>query len=165
MKPLLRSLGKKFFLRNSRRQIDWKALLHLSIKLCVNQNLNQINSSLSTLFSLWNTIIESYYTRKAQIYTKYWQHLPSITSAMAAGSKSRWSHVTFMARNERHSRSKTFSQLSHQWFFISSLPSNFSTIQPLNNYSLVGSAIYSLDNWLSMRKVNKIYLLFALAQS
>jgi len=100
--------GKKFCLGNSRRQIDWKARLHLSIKLCVNQILDQINSSLSTLFSLWNTIIESYYTTKVQIDAKYSQHLPLITSAMAAGSKSRCSHVTFMARNHHYSRSKIF---------------------------------------------------------
>lgn len=32
-------------------------------------------------------------------------------------------------------------QLSHQWFYISLLPSNFITIQHLNNYGLAGSAI------------------------
>lgn len=69
-----------------------------------------INGSLSSLYSLWNTISESCYTRKAHkfarnIRTTYLQSQP----AMAAASESRWSHVTFMARNEHHPRSRVFS--------------------------------------------------------
>ena len=159
----MQSLGKKFCLGNSRSQIDLKARLHWSIKLCINQILNQINSSLSTLFPRWNTISDSYYTRKAQIYAKYSQHLPSITSAMAAGSKSRWSHVTFMARNEYHSRSSFFPTFAPVILhFIT--PFQFHQ-HPTSEKLRSGWQCYSLNNWLSKAKVNKMYLLLALAQS
>ena len=104
---------------HSRKQIDLKARQHLRVKLRVIQIPKQINRSLSSLFLLWNTIVESYYTRKTQIYTKYSQHSLSIPPAMAAASgketKSR----------DYYDGKRKFSQASHQWFYISLLRSSF----------------------------------------
>ena len=118
-----KTTGTKLGGKNSALGIAFKYKLH------VNQTPKQINRPLSSLISSWNITIESYYTTKVQIYAKYSQHLPSITSAMAAGSKNRWSHLTFMARNEYHSQFP---------------PPNFRTSDFIFHYSLLISSLSNL---------------------
>ena len=110
----------------SRKQIDLNAQ-HLDIKLLVNQIPKQISRQLSSLYFLWNTIVESYDTRKAQIYTKYQQHFPSITHTSSGSSEQeQMKSRDFYSTKRTPFRPKTviFSQASPQWFQISLLPTN-----------------------------------------